>query len=97
MELLFLLLVLAILVEAVVESVVMTVAKGMNWKQLLAFLLAGFASYAYGLSVSGMVGLELVGPEWLGFLLNIIFAGAILMRGSGFVNDLFTRVAALRG
>lgn len=88
MEAIFSIIILAILVEAVVETVKMAIEGGIKWTNIAAMVLGIAVCVLANKGILTLVGVEF--PMWA----DAILSGILVSRGSNFISDLFDRVNA---
>lgn len=88
MEAIFSIIILAILVEAVVETVKMAIEGGIKWQNIAAMVLGIAVCVLADKGILALVGVEF--PMWA----DAILSGILVSRGSNFISDLFDRVNA---
>ena len=88
MEAIFSIIILAILVEAVVETVKMAIESGIKWPNIAAMVLGIAVCVLANKGILALVGVEF--PMWA----DAILSGILVSRGSNFISDLFDRVNA---
>lgn len=88
MEAIFSIIILAILVEAVVETVKMAIEGGIKWQNIAAMVLGIAVCVLANKGILALVGVEF--PMWA----DAILSGILVSRGSNFISDLFDRVNA---
>lgn len=88
MEAIFSIIILAILVEAVVETVKMAIEGGIKWPNIAAMVLGIAVCVLANKGILALVGVEF--PMWA----DAILSGILVSRGSNFISDLFDRVNA---
>lgn len=88
MEAIFSIIILAILVEAVVETVKMAIESGIKWPNIAAMVLGIAVCVLANKGILTLVGVEF--PMWA----DAILSGILVSRGSNFISDLFDRVNA---
>ena len=88
MEAIFSIIILAILVEAVVETVKMAIEGGIKWQNIAAMVLGIAVCVLANKGILTLVDVEF--PMWA----DAILSGILVSRGSNFISDLFDRVNA---
>lgn len=78
--------VVALLIEAVVETVHMAVTGGVKWQNLAAIALGIGLAIACKIGIFGALGIAI--PMWV----DAVVTGILLSRGSNFISDLFDRL-----
>ena len=85
MEAITIIIVVALLIEAVVETIKMTIEGGLHWENLVAMILGILLSWACGIGLMSAVGIAVP-------VVDIIITGILLSRGSNFISDLFDKL-----
>lgn len=93
------LVIVAMVIEATIETVAQIKEQGVNWQKITAFVVGGLLSFLFGLDVLSYVGLDIQDnlPPVVGDILNPIFLGIMMARYSGAINDLLDWLNKLRG
>lgn len=86
MEAISIIVIVALLIEAIIETVRMTVEGGIHWQNVAAIVLGVVLSWACGIGLMAAVGI-VVPP-----VVDIIITGILLSRGSNFISDLFDKI-----
>ena len=86
MEAVAVLIVLALLVEAAVETVKQAVAGGIQWPAVAAMAGGVGVCIAAGVGIFGILGISF--PAWL----DAAVTGILVSRGSNFISDLFGKL-----
>ena len=86
MEAITIIIVVALLIEAVVETIKMTIEGGLHWENLVAMILGIMLSWACGIGLMSAVGITV--PA----VVDILITGILLSRGSNFISDLFDKL-----
>ncbi|HWR56675.1 MAG TPA: hypothetical protein VN462_09205 [Negativicutes bacterium] len=86
MEAVAVLMILALLVEAVVETVKQAVTGGVKWPAVAAMAGGVGVCIASGVGIFGVLGISF--PAWL----DAVVTGILVSRGSNFISDLFGRI-----
>ena len=88
MEAIAVLMILALLVEAVVETVKQAVSGGVKWPNVVAMAGGIGICIASGAGIFSILGIAF--PVWL----DAAITGVLVSRGSNFISDLFGRLKA---
>lgn len=86
MEAVAVLIVLALLVEAVVETIKQAVAGGVKWSAVAAMAGGVGVCIAAGAGIFSILGISF--PAWL----DAAVTGILVSRGSNFISDLFGKL-----
>ena len=86
MEAIAVLMILALLVEAVVESIKQAVLGGVKWPNVAAMAGGIGICLAAGAGIFSILGIAF--PAWL----DAAITGVLVSRGSNFISDLFSRL-----
>ena len=90
-------LVLAALIEAIVESVEIVKDNPTEWKPYAALVLGGGGAYLFGFDLIGYIGLEPVINGIATAILNPILIGVLILRHSGNINKILEFLKYLKG
>ncbi len=93
-----LLVIVAVLIEAIIEAFVIATSGEMNKKQIISFFVGGILLFMFGIDVLTFLGLEFaeVVPLWLGSIVSALIGAVLIFRFSGNFNDLFDWINGLR-
>ena len=86
MEAVAILVVMALLIEAIVETVKQAVAGGIHWPSIAAMVGGIGVCIAAGVGIFQILGISF--PNWLDSLIT----GILVSRGSNFISDLFGKL-----
>lgn len=86
MEAITIIVVLALLIEAVIETIRMTVEGGIHWQNIAAMALGIVLSWSCGVGIMAVAGIT-VNP-----IVDMLITGILLSRGSNFISDLFDKI-----
>lgn len=86
MEAISTVIVLAILVEAVVETVKMAIEGGIKWTNIAAMALGIAVCILADKGILTLIGVEF--PMWA----DAVLSGVLVSRGSNFISDLFGKI-----
>ncbi|MBQ7800008.1 MAG: hypothetical protein IJ370_05905 [Oscillospiraceae bacterium] len=86
-------LIMAVIVEAVIDYVKgWVVQKKIQWQQIAGVLFGVAVSFAYSLDIPALVGIE-SGIKYVG----IVLTGVLISRGSNYVHDLYKTLISKKG
>lgn len=86
MEAIAVLMILALLIEAVVETIKQAVLGGVKWPNVAAMVGGIAVCLAAGAGIFNILGIAF--PAWL----DAAITGVLVSRGSNFISDLFSRL-----
>ncbi len=88
MEAVAIIIVLALLVEAVVETGKQAITSGIKWPAIVAMAGGIGVCLAAKVGIMGVLGIDF--PAWL----DAVITGVLVSRGSNFISDLFGKLRA---
>lgn len=97
MDMVILILIVAAIAEAVVESIQIVVDDPKQWKPYAGFAVGAGCAVAFGVNVVGYLGLSTAGSGWMITALNALLMGALILRHSGNVNKILEFLKYLKG
>lgn len=86
MEAITTIIVVALLIEAVIETFRMVFEGGVAWQNVAAIVLGILLSYFCHIGIMAALGIDVP------MLVDVIITGILLSRGSNFISDLFDRL-----
>jgi len=92
---LFVIFVLAMLVEAIIESITLFIEE-FHWKLVASFILGAGGSVLFGINLFDVLGVELAFNGMVATILSAILLGLFLVRYSGSVNSLLDFIKSLK-
>ena len=86
MEAITIIIVVALLIEAVVETIKMTIEGGIKWQNIAAAVLGILLAYFCHIGIMAALGIDVP------ILVDVLITGILLSRGSNFISDLFDKI-----
>ena len=91
MEIFWIIIVLALLVEALVETLKLLwdpVKRNVSWPTVCSLVVGIVIAFATHASIFELLSITIVASSWLGYIIT----GILISRGSSFIHDLWSRI-----